>query len=70
MRLRPGTERSHRLQEHPAQRGQVVVDPRRHFGVHLPLQQAVPLNARSVCVSIFFDTSGKCRCNSPYRFVP
>ncbi len=42
VRLCPGTERSHRLQEYPAQRGQVVVHPRRHFGVHLPFHQAVP----------------------------
>ena len=27
-------------------------------------------NARSVCVNIFFDTSGRWRCISPYRFVP
>ena len=63
---RPGTERSHRLQEHPAQRGQVVVDPRGHFGVDLRLTRPSRSSARSVCVSIFFDTSGRCRCNSPY----
>jgi hypothetical protein len=27
-------------------------------------------NVQSVCVSIFFETSGRYRCNSPYRFVP
>ncbi len=43
MGLRPGTERSDWLQERPAQRRQAVVHPRRHFGVDLALQQAVPL---------------------------